>query len=218
LLHPHKPGQRARNLDRRRPPDDGVIILIQGYCPRRHALPHAERNESTRVPERRKPALPAFPLFPPSLLHDLIGNIPRGLRPEDRRKPFVQGGRENAAGNQSLFLLGVTFQTAGNEPRHGPVAVAHKHLFAAPNDLDMGAEVRFQIADIDGPHIPIIANVTMLEIVIFLPGMGRAEEQFSASVGGIPCSLSPGAAQLEVGGPDPLGFGWPSLCTRVAQT
>ena len=48
--------------------------------------------------------------------------------------------------------------------------------------------------------------------------MGRAEEQFSASVGGIPCSLSPRAAQLEVGGPDPLGFGWPSLCTRVAQT
>ena len=32
LLHPHKPGQRARNLDRRRPPDDGVIKSSPALC------------------------------------------------------------------------------------------------------------------------------------------------------------------------------------------
>jgi hypothetical protein len=31
----------------------------------------------------------------------------------------------------------------------------------------MGAELRFQIADIDGSHVPIIADVTMLVICHF---------------------------------------------------
>jgi hypothetical protein len=32
----------------------------------------------------------------------------------------------------------------GNDPRHGLIAVAHKHLLAVPNELNMGAEVRFR--------------------------------------------------------------------------
>jgi hypothetical protein len=58
----------------------------------------------------------------------------------------------------------VAFQPAGNDPRHGLFAVAHKHLFAVPDELNMGAELRFQIADIDGSHAAIIADVTMLVI------------------------------------------------------
>jgi len=70
----------------------------------------------------------------------LSETFPGGLRPGDRRSPFVQGWRENATGNQSLLLLGVAFQTAGNDPRHGLVAGAHKHLFAVPDELNMGGE------------------------------------------------------------------------------
>ena len=42
-------------------------------------------------------------------------------------------------GNQSLLLLRVAFQTAGNDARHGLVAVAHQHLFAISDELNMGA-------------------------------------------------------------------------------
>ncbi len=55
-------------------------------------------------------------------------------------------------------------QAAGNDPRHGLVAVAHQHLFAILDELNMGAELRFQIADINGSHVTIILNVTMLVI------------------------------------------------------
>jgi len=58
----------------------------------------------------------------------------------------------------------VAFQTAGNDPRHGLIAVAHEHLFAVANQLNMGAELRFQIADIDGSRAAIIADMTMLVI------------------------------------------------------
>jgi hypothetical protein len=154
LLHAHKSGQRARNLNRRRLPDDGVIGLITGQSPRA-SCPAAHRGEREHSrPRRPEPALPACPFFP-YLLHDLIGNIPRGLRPRDRRRPFVQGWRENATGNQSLLVLRAAFQTAGNDPRHGLIAVADKHLFAVANQLNMGAELRSQIADIDSSHAPI---------------------------------------------------------------
>jgi hypothetical protein len=46
----------------------------------------------------------------------------------------------------------MAFQTAGNDPRHGLIAVAHKYLFAVANELNMGAELSFQIADIDSSH------------------------------------------------------------------
>ena len=79
----------------------------------------------------------------------------------------MQGWGENATGNQSLLLLGAAFQTAGNDARHGLVAVAHQHLFAISDELNMGAELRFQIADIDGSHVAIIAEMTMLVICYF---------------------------------------------------
>ena len=120
-------------------------------------------------PKMPKPALPAFAFFPPYLLHDLIGNIPRRFRPRHPGRPFLQGGRENAAGNQPLLLHGVFFQTARHDSRYGLVAVANKHLFAFTHELDMGAELRFQVADIHGFHKTIIANLTMLVRLIFLP-------------------------------------------------
>jgi hypothetical protein len=58
----------------------------------------------------------------------------------------------------------VVFQTAGNDPGHGLISVAHEHLFAIANELNMGAELCFQIADIDGSHSEIVTNMTMLVI------------------------------------------------------
>jgi len=37
----------------------------------------------------------------------------------------------------------VAFQTAGNDPHHGVIAVAHEHLFAVANEVIMGGELRF---------------------------------------------------------------------------
>ncbi len=76
----------------------------------------------------------------------------------------MQGWGENTAGNQSLLLVGMACQMAGNNPRHGPVAVIHQHLFAITNQLNMGTELSFQIADIDASHAAIISDVTMLVI------------------------------------------------------
>jgi hypothetical protein len=53
---------------------------------------------------------------------------------------------------------------AGHDSRHGLVAITDNDLFAIPDELDMGAESRFQIADIYGSHAVIIANMTMLVI------------------------------------------------------
>jgi len=88
----------------------------------------------------------------------------------------VQGWGENATGNQSLLLLGAAFQTAGNDARHGLVAVAYQYLFAISHELNMGAELCFQIADIDGSHVAIIADVTMLVICYFTVWNVRAME------------------------------------------
>ena len=89
----------------------------------------------------------------------------------------MHGWGENATGNQSLLLLGVAFQSAGNDPRHGLVALAHQHLFAISDELNMGAELRFQIADIDRSHVAIIADVTMLVICYFAVWNARAKER-----------------------------------------
>lgn len=99
----------------------------------------------------------------------------------------MQGWRENATGNQSLLLLGVAFQTAGNDPRHGLVALAHQHLFAISDELNMGAELRFQIADIDRSHVAIIADVTMLVICLFC----CLECQGQGASGGAPMRKGP---------------------------
>jgi hypothetical protein len=73
-------------------------------------------------------------------------------------------------------------QTAGNNSRHGLIAVAHKYLFAVKNELNMGAELRFQIADIDSSHAAIIADVTMLVICIIV-GNARQREHASTVAG-----------------------------------
>jgi hypothetical protein len=70
----------------------------------------------------------------------------------------------------------MAFQTAGNDPRHGLIAIAHKYLFAVANELNMGAELSFQIADIDSSHAAIIADVTMLVICYLSSGMRGQRE------------------------------------------
>jgi hypothetical protein len=127
--------------------------LIQGNRPGRHALPRTKGNESTRVREGWNPRY----RFARSSRHTcsmtLSGTFPGGCGHEIDAGRLFKG--ENATGNQPLLLLRATFQTAGNDPRHGLIAVADKHLFAVANQLNMGAELRFQIADIDSSHAPI---------------------------------------------------------------
>jgi hypothetical protein len=53
---------------------------------------------------------------------------------------------------------------ARHDSRYRLIAITDKHLFAIPHELDMGAESRFQIADIYGSHTAIIVNMTMLVI------------------------------------------------------
>jgi len=62
----------------------------------------------------------------------------------------------------------MAFQTAGDDPCYRLVAITHKHLFAVPDELNMGAELRFQIANINGSHGVIIADMTMLVTSAFL--------------------------------------------------
>ncbi len=61
------------------------------------------------------------------------------------------------------------FLTARHDSRHGRVAVANKHFFALTHELDMGAELRFQIADVHGFHKTIIADLTNLVRFILFP-------------------------------------------------
>jgi len=65
----------------------------------------------------------------------------------------------------------MAFETAGNDPRHGLIAVAHKYLFAVANELNMSAELSFQIADIDSSHARNYSDVTMLVICYLSSGM-----------------------------------------------
>ena len=65
------------------------------------------------------------------------------------------------------------FQTARHDSGHRCVAVANKHFFAPTHELDMGAELRFQIADIHGFHRTIIADLTNLVRFILLSLQGR---------------------------------------------
>jgi hypothetical protein len=88
--------------------------------------------------------------------------------PRDRRRPFLERRRENATGDQSLLLLGVAFKTAGDDPRPRLVAVAHQHLFAIPDELNMGAELRLQIANIYSSQ-GIDSDMEPAEVTIALP-------------------------------------------------
>jgi hypothetical protein len=82
----------------------------------------------------------------------------------------------------------MAFQTAGNDPRHGLIAIAHKYLFAVANELNMGAELSFQIADIDSFHAAIIADVTMLVICYLSSGM-RGQKEYPSTGGQNFCEL-----------------------------
>src|SRR5208282_6582529 len=71
-------------------------------------------------------------------------------------------------GNQALLLFGPVVCTAGNDSRHRLVAVANQHFFAVLYELDVSAELRFQVADVHGTHRHIVTNLTMLVMFILV--------------------------------------------------
>ena len=85
----------------------------------------------------------------------------------------MQGWGQNATGNQSPLLLGVIGERAGHDPSHRLVTVANQNLFPVPYELDVSAQLRLQVTDIDGSHVPIIAYVTMLVIFYLLSEMSN---------------------------------------------
>lgn len=119
-------------------------------------------------PKRREPALPAFPLVSPHLLHDFIRNIPRGLGPRRGWPPLFQRGRKNPTSHQSLLLLGEILNATGHDSCHRFLTVAHKHLFAVAHELDMSAELRLEISDVYHTHGAIVSDLTMLVMFILL--------------------------------------------------
>jgi hypothetical protein len=56
----------------------------------------------------------------------------------------------------------VVVYAAGNDPRYRLVAVANQHFFAVLYELDVSAELRFQVANVYGTHTHIVTNLTML--------------------------------------------------------
>ena len=78
-------------------------------------------------------------------------------------------------------LLGVIGERAGHDPSHRLVTVANQNLFAVPYELDVSAQLRLQVTDIDGSHVPIIAYVTMLVIFYLLSEMARENENPSTT-------------------------------------
>ena len=74
----------------------------------------------------------------------------------------------------------MAFQTAGNDSRHGLVAVAHQYLFAVANELNMGTQLIFQIADIEGSNAAIIADVTML-VISYLSSAKRGQREHTST-------------------------------------
>jgi hypothetical protein len=63
------------------------------------------------------------------------------------------------------MLLGEVFHTTGNDARDRSVAIAHQYFFTVPNHLDVSTKPSFQVTDVNGFHIAIIADVTMLVIL-----------------------------------------------------
>ncbi len=109
----------------------------------------------------------------------------------------MQGWGENATGNQSLLLLGVIGETAGHNPSHRLVTVANQYLFAVSYELDVSAELRLQIADIDGSHVAVIADVTMLVICYFTVWNASAKEHRQRTNSGSRSALERGWHGLE---------------------
>ena len=63
------------------------------------------------------------------------------------------------------MLLGEVFHTTGNDARDRSVAIAHQYFFTVTNHLDVSTKPSFQVTDVNGFHIAIIADVTMLVIL-----------------------------------------------------
>jgi len=125
-------------------------------------------------PKKRQPGLPAFPLFSPYSLHELIGNIPWRLRPGASRRAPLQRWGKNATGDQTLLLPGIFLSRARYNPRHRSVSIAHHYLFALAHQLDVSTEVRFQIADLHSLHAcHYTVDVTMLVILSWNPGTAK---------------------------------------------
>jgi hypothetical protein len=95
-----------------------------------------QRGTEHWYPKRPDSALPAFPFFPPYLLHCFIGKIPWRLRPRDRRRPFLQGWYENATSNQSLLLLGAILISPFPAEAEWPPLVRYVLLTPAHNVAD----------------------------------------------------------------------------------
>src|SRR5664280_3640629 len=125
-------------------------------------------------PKKRQPGLPAFPLFSPYSLHELIGNIPWRLRPSASRRAPLQRWGKNATGDQTLLLPGIFLSRARYNPRYRGVSIAHHYLFALAHRLDVSTEVRFQIADLHRLHgYHYTVDVTMLVISCWHPGTSK---------------------------------------------
>jgi len=77
-------------------------------------------------------------------------------------------------------LFGPVVCTAGNDSRHRLVAVANQHFFAVLYELDVSAELRFQVADVYGTHRHIITNLTMLVMFILVLVNANAESRRKA--------------------------------------
>jgi hypothetical protein len=72
------------------------------------------------------------------------------------------------------MLLGEVFHTTGNHAHDRSVAIAHQYFFTVPNHLDVSTKPSFQVTDVNGFHIAIIRDVTMLVILTpcLLPRIG----------------------------------------------
>lgn len=77
---------------------------------------------------------------------------------------FLHRWLENAASNQPLLLFGAVSKIARYDSGHCFIAITDKYLLTITDELDLGAEMRLQIADVYDFHTMIIAEVTMLDI------------------------------------------------------
>jgi hypothetical protein len=57
------------------------------------------------------------------------------------------------------MLLGEVFHTTGNDARDRSVAIAHQYFFTVTNHLDVSTKPSFQVTDVNGFHIAVIADV-----------------------------------------------------------
>lgn len=115
----------------------------------------------TQVPE-----LSIFSFLLPQPSHDLIGNVPRWLRPERAHGTPPQRRSEHTAGYEPSLLRAITSEITGHKPGNRLIPVAHQDVFAVPHELDVRAQLGLQIADTNDLHDEHCANLTMLAMSI----------------------------------------------------